>query len=174
MNDIGNAAILSPCGTYRFRLDRHVGAGDTVAAVIGVNPSTADAVRNDHTVSKWRGFGMRSGWRRFIVGNVFAYRAADVRALKQVSDPFGPDYHKVMDEIVAEADVLIPCWGDRKKLPTVLRPHLDTMLARLRATGKPVMCWGVTAGGDPLHPLTLAYATPLVAMPEKWPRKEEA
>lgn len=33
---------------------------------------------------------------------------------------------------------------------------------RLAPAGKPVMVFGLTRGGDPLHPLTLSYATPLV------------
>lgn len=160
----GSGAVLSQCKTFRYRLDRHVGAGEIVAAIIGVNPSTADASLDDQTVRKLRGFGQRLGWRRFIVGNVFSVRATDVREVATASDPFGPEHRRHMDEIIAEADILVPCWGDRAKLPKALRPRLDDMMAELRRTGRPIFCWGLTAGGDPKHPMTLGYETPLIAV----------
>lgn len=167
----GDNAVLSDCGTYRWRLDRHVGAGGTVAALFGVNPATADASLNDPTVRKWLGFGRRLGWSRFIVGNQFGFRATKVTALARAADPFGPDNGRHLGEIIAEADVLVPCWGSRTKLPKALRPRLDDLAADLLAAGKPVMCWGLTASGDPRHPLMLGYDTPLVRFP---PRTGEA
>lgn len=159
----GNGAVISPCEVYRYRLDRHVGAGSLVAFLCGVNPSTADASIDDHTVSKWRGFGQRLGWRRFMVGNVFGYRATSVRELATAEDPFGPSNAQHITDMMAEADVLVPCWGRREKVPKMLRGQFDVILNAMRDTGKPMMCWGRTAGGDPLHVLTLGYDTPFVA-----------
>jgi hypothetical protein len=158
----GSGAVISPCGLYRSRLDRHVGAGRIVAAVFGVNGATADATVDDHTVRKWRGFGERLGWSRFIVGNAFDFRAADVRALARAADPIGPENARYLAEIVAEADVLVACWGNRWKLPVRMRPELDKLAMQLRASGKSLKCWGTTASGDPIHPLTLRYDTPLI------------
>lgn len=68
-------AIISPCGKYRYRLDRSVADSGPVYAFFGVNPSTADASIDDATVRKWRGFISRWGGSRFIVGNeVFRHR----------------------------------------------------------------------------------------------------
>lgn len=160
----GNGAVLSDCGAYRYRLDRHVGAGDRVFAFFGINPSTADADVDDATVRKWRGFSERLGAVRFIVGNVFAYRATDVGELCSAADPVGPEWRQHMEMIIEEADFLVPCWGARGKLKAPhLRDRLDLMLGSLRGTGKPLMCWGKTASGDPIHPLMLGYKTPLVA-----------
>ena len=72
------SAIISHCGTYRYRLDRMVSDSGPVYAFFGVNPSTADASVDDATVRKWRGFVQRWGGSRFIVGNVFAYRATGI------------------------------------------------------------------------------------------------
>lgn len=155
-------AILSDCGFYRWRLERHIGEGVT-AAVFGVNPSTADASLDDATVRKWRGFGLRLGWGRLIVGNVFSYRATDVKRLALPGlDPFGPDHQRHLGAIISDADILVPCWGDRGKIPRALRIHMDDLLSLLGDSGKPVYCWGKTAGGDPRHPLMLGYATPLI------------
>lgn len=157
------SAILSPCGTYRYRLERNVMfTGGPTYAFFGVNPSTADATLDDATVRKWTGFVKRWGGRRFIVGNVFAYRATDVRELAQASDPIGPENIRHLQDIVAEADVLVPCWGNRSKVPQQLRHRMAIVKSHLMASGKPVRCFGFTASGDPLHPLMLGYDTKLI------------
>ena len=86
---MSKSAIISHCGKYRYRLDRMVSDSGPVYAFFGVNPSTADASVDDATVRKWRGFVQRWGGSRFIVGNVFAYRATDVNELATAVDPFG-------------------------------------------------------------------------------------
>lgn len=55
-------------------------------AYIGINRSTADATLDDSTVRKWRSFTIRNGGHRFIVGNVFSYRATDVKELGRLVD----------------------------------------------------------------------------------------
>lgn len=157
------SAIISPCGQYRYRLDREVMfLGGPTYAFFGVNPSTADASLDDATVRKWIGFVKRWGGRRFIVGNVFAYRSTDVNGLKLADDPIGSENRAYLMQIVAEADVLVPCWGDTKKVTGPLRHSFGHTLVELLYTGKPVKHFGLTAGGDPKHPLFLGYDTPLV------------
>ena len=156
------SAVISPCGTYRYRLDRQVGMAGPVYAYFGINGSTATATDNDHTVRKWIGFTERLGGSRFIVGNCFGYRAKKVTQLALAPDPYGPDNDRYLSEIIAEADILVPCWGSRAKVPARLRDAFDALMQRLCASGKPVMTFGLTGQGDPLHPLMLGYSTPLV------------
>jgi hypothetical protein len=156
-----NSAVLSDCGVYRYRLDRDVQETGLVIAYFGINPSTADASIDDATVRKWRGFTLRNGGRKFIVGNVFSYRATDVRELGKVEIHIGPEHFQHIDQIIAEADVLVPCWGDSGKVPKHIRGMMGLLLQGLRESGKPVLHFGVTNSGDPKHPLMLAYETPL-------------
>lgn len=158
------SAVISPCGQYRYRLERECcqpSEGSKTFAFFGINPSTADATLDDATVRKWRGFTVRNGGHRFIVGNVFAYRATDVRELRRQDDPFGPAWLEHMEAIISEADILVPCWGNRSKLPYDLRGELIQVLNWLRNSGKPVYHFGLTGSGDPKHPLMLGYDTPL-------------
>jgi hypothetical protein len=155
-------AVISDCGRYRYRLERRVADVGPVYAFFGVNPSTADASLDDATVRKWRGFVTRWGGSRFIVGNVFAFRSTDVKALASTSDPIGRLNNDHLGEIIAEADILVPCWGDQLKVPSELRMHFRWMGRVLAAAGKPVKTFGLSNGGYPKHPLMLGYNTPLL------------
>ncbi len=162
------SAIISPCGRYRYRLERECGMpleGSKTLAFFGINPSTADAMIDDATVRKWRGFTIRNGGHRLIVGNIFAYRSTDPKALTPQDDPFGPEWLPNLNAIIADADVLVPCWGSLSKMPRDLRGAPAQVLASLVRSGKPVMHFGVTSCGQPKHPLMLGYDTPLVAWP---------
>lgn len=158
------SAVISPCGRYRYTLERDVEAifpRHGVVVFIGVNPSTADAESDDATVRKWRGFAGRLGYSRFLVGNLFAYRATDVRALARADDPVGPDNDAHLAALIKAADLVIPCWGSRAKLPPALWPRIDAVRAQLRVGRPRVLVFGLTGSGDPKHPLMLGYDTRL-------------
>ena len=160
------SAIISSCGQYRYRLERVVAMEGPVYAFFGINPSTADASLDDATVRKWTGFVKRWGGSRFIVGNVWPLRATDVRLLASATrwlDIMRENQLHIV-QIAYEADVLVPCWGDRAKVPRAMHNELDGMLSMLHGTGKPVKHFGLTKGGDPKHPLMLGYDTPLIPL----------
>ena len=152
------SAILSECGRYRYRLERE-GPGEGTTVVIMVNPSTADAEIDDATIRKLKGFGARNRWGRLVVGNLFAYRATDVRELARVADPIGPDNDIHLLDMFFEADRVIFAWGRNNKVPAPLSVRWRSIWA---LTHLQPMCFGVCADGHPKHPLTLDYRTPLV------------
>lgn len=155
-------AIISECGKYRYRLDRECSlpfSGSKVFAYFGINPSTADATIDDATVRKWRGFTARNGGHSFIVGNLFAFRSTDTSHLKYQNDPFGPQWLEYLNGIIADADILVPCWGRLNKMPKYLQGAPDQILGALLRSGKPVMHFGTTKCGQPKHPLMLGYDT---------------
>lgn len=155
------SAIISDCGLYRYTLARDVGMDGPRFLFLGVNPSTADATADDATVRKWVGFVKRWGGRSFSVGNAFAYRATDVRALASVEYPIGlyNDWHIM--QMAVRADVIVPCWGNSDKVPPRLRSRFGFVLSMLQGADKPIKCFGRTKSGDPMHPLMLSYSTPL-------------
>ena len=160
------SAVISDCGRYRYRLERETHHPDrdgrSVVAFIGVNPSTADATLDDATVRKWRGFSTAWGHTHFVVGNLFAWRATDVRELALADDAKGPDNDAHLAAMVAEADLVVPCWGSRAKLPERLRGRIADVHGMLRTCGRPVRILGLTSSGDPKHPLMLGYRTELM------------
>lgn len=155
------SAVISDCGKYRYRLERKISdEGDTVM-FIGVNPSTADANTDDATVRKWRGFATRWGMQRFIVGNLFAYRATDVNELKTCVDPVGELNEAHLALMMQEVDLVVPCWGSRNKLPHQLEWRIHRVRTLMERLGVPVRVFGLTSSGDPKHPLMLPYSTEL-------------
>lgn len=154
------SAVISPCERYRYLLYRRVGSGGVVVFV-GVNPSTADATVDDATIRKCRGFASRWGFGMFFMVNLCAYRATDVRELARVDDPVGPDTDRHLREAFAGADLIVPAWGARGKLPLSLEWRVDRVRELLRESGKPCKVLGLLKHGDPRHPLMPAYSTPL-------------
>jgi len=159
---VGMSAIISECGLFRYRLERDIQPALHVVAYFGINPSTADADLDDATVRKWRGFSQRNDFARFIVGNVFAFRATNVARLASADDPIGPGNMAALCGIIRDADVLVPCWGSRAKLPPSLHMQLGRVQSLILSSGKPVRIFGLTKTGDPMHPLMLGYNTPLI------------
>lgn len=157
-------AIFSPDRAFRYWIERDVQLDGIVTGLVGVNPSLAAEIRNDQTIRKDIGFAKVLGWRKFIKCNAFAFVSKEVATLAHVPDPVGPENDAYLDRLTAEVDLLVPCWGDRKKLPKDLRPRLDHVLERLLASRKPVMKFGLTQSGDPMHPLMLGYDTKLTFM----------
>lgn len=155
------SAIISPCGTYRYRLERP-GPGDGATAIIMVNPSTADATENDATIRKLMGFGARYEWGRLIVGNLFAFRSTDVRALASAADPVGPDNGYRLAEIFLDAQRCVFAWGPVGKLPKRLREQWREADRIARAMHLEPMSIGEPARDEhPCHPLMLPYSRTL-------------
>lgn len=157
-----SSAIISECGRYRYRLERD-GLGCGATAVIMVNPSTADAEQDDATIRKLRGFGERLGWGRIIVGNLFAYRATDVRELAKVSDPVGPLNDEHLHDIARDAMRVVFAWGPLAKQPKHWRHRWNRAREIVMFHGHvPVSIGEPAKDGHPKHPLMLPYDSPLI------------
>lgn len=163
MLEMRREALISECEKYRYTLSRIWKEEGLLYAYFGINPSTADANIDDATVKKWIGFTERNGGRGFIVANVFAYRAADVKDLAKCDNPEGGaenSWH--IKTVIDKADILVPCWGNSAKVPGPMRHNMSALLLELIESGKPVKIFGQTKSGDPKHPLMLGYKTELV------------
>lgn len=155
------SAIISDCGVYRYRLER-AGPGEGQTTVIMVNPSTADAERDDATIRKLKGFGERYQWGRIVVGNLFAYRATDVKELATAADPIGPENDLHLMDMLREADRFVVAWGPMAKLPKRLRTRFRRVLEIAHMVSRRPMSIGKPAkDGHPCHPLMLPYSLEL-------------
>ncbi|WAJ26878.1 DUF1643 domain-containing protein [Antarcticirhabdus aurantiaca] len=150
-------------GAYRYCLTRGLGMPGRSAAIVMINPSTADAEEDDHTIRKLYGFASRNDIGRFAVVNKFAFRSKNVAALRHAKDPVGPLNDTWIAKAVADNDIVIVAWGALVKVPPgPLRDRWRTVAAIIQALGKPMLCLEACGDGHPCHPLMRAYDTPLV------------
>lgn len=177
-----NDAILSADHRYRYVLSRHVSAlaGDKpICLWVMVNPSTADAAQDDHTIRKIAGYCRRWEFARFRVVNLYAYRSKDVNYLSVLEHPtgnqlhpydiVGPDNDRNIREQAVFASEIIVAWGSREKMPPSAPKRIQHVLGLLRGAmlgviprRAPIFCIGRTKSGDPKHPLTTPYSAPRV------------
>lgn len=164
MNYTHSDTVLSgePEPLYRMRLERHWKRDGLLYLFSGVNPSFADHRIDDQTAKKWTGFTDRNGGRGWIAVNPFALRSTDVTGLSKVVDPVGPENLSYIRQAISEADVLVPCWGRKSKVPAHLWHHVETVKELFLASGKPIRIFGLNKCGQPKHPQMLGYNTPLV------------
>ena len=154
--ETASSAVFSPCGAYRYRLDRRWDDGKCVAFLM-LNPSTADAEVDDPTIRRCVGFAQRWGYGRLIVVNLFALRSTDPRALARHTNPVGVenDYHII--DAMREARECVCAWGCQQHLTTPkLKQRPESVLNMIRAHA-PTVCLGLRKDGAPRHPLMLGY-----------------
>lgn len=159
-----SGATLSPCGKYRYRLDRFW-SGEHALPFIMLNPSTADASQDDPTIRRCMGFARDRGFGGIIVTNLFAYRATspnDMRAEHFPVGVFNDDYLTGLMNWAARADVpVVAAWGAHGGF----RRRDEQVLSLARFIGCRMVCLGTTAAGHPRHPLYVKGDQPFEPFP---------
>ena len=141
-------ARFSPCRTWRYTLHRIWDKGRGLLMVVGLNPSTADEVRNDPTVARCVNYARRWGLGGLIMMNAFAVRGTNPRVLREVPDPVGPDNDFWLSRMAREASLIVAAWGNHGL-------WLERQTKVLSLIDREVYCLGVTKQGAPRHPLYL-------------------
>jgi len=148
-----SSADFSACARYRYSLTRIWNRSRPTVLFIGLNPSTADAEKNDPTIRRCLGFAQEWNYGGLVVCNLFAFRSTNPGSLRIVDDPIGPDNGAAIRRACEFAECVVVAWGihgriggrGNEVLPLLRRPY----------------CLGVTLGGSPKHPLYLAGKTRL-------------
>lgn len=136
--------------TYRYALwRRFLEKGDTCLFIM-LNPSTADEMKNDPTITRCEGFARGFGYARLVVANLFALRATDPRHLKLHENAIGYENDAWIKKLRAMSKLCICAWGCHGKL----YGRDQAVMAYLREMG-PLHCLKKTKHGHPNHPLYL-------------------
>lgn len=164
-SSVSSWAVVSGDGVYRYRLGRNWGDGPTDVWIM-LNPSTADATRDDPTIRRCIGFSKRWGAGGLVVVNLYALRSTDPAALLTHPDPVGPDNDETLVMAGAHAELTggraIAAWGTH--------PATAHRAVAAYALAGPLWCLGTTRSGAPRHPLYV----PAVTQPVPWtPPTEE-
>ncbi|HEY0838220.1 MAG TPA: DUF1643 domain-containing protein [Azospirillum sp.] len=160
-------ALLSPDGRHRYWLRRRLSSHGAPFVLAMLNPSTADAERNDPTINRALGFAHAVLASDLGVVNLFGYRSTDPDALfGGVDDPVGPDNDAVIRAAAAfcraRGGVFVCAWGSAgttKAQRHRVRARADAVLAILADAGVTPHVLAVSAKtGAPCHPLYLPAA----------------
>ena len=143
-------AVFSSDLMYRYVLYRDLGEGEGTCLWVMLNPSTADTLINDPTITRVINFTRAWGYRYLVVVNLFAFRATDPKDMRQAIFPVGEDNDTHILNEARDADLIMLAYGgggtyfDRhKKVVRMLRSHHHWDLYYLQLTQK----------GLPMHPL---------------------
>jgi hypothetical protein len=150
-------AVFSPCRRYRYMLARQWEYGTpSYAAFIGLNPSTADEVKDDPTIRCCVGFAKSWGLGGLVMLNLFAFRATQPKAMLAAVDPIGPDNDRHLAAYCDDAAFVIACWGRHGA-------HLGRA-TEVKALVPNLCCLALNKDGSPHHPLYL----PKTLTPMPW------
>ncbi len=121
----------------------------TACLFIMLNPSRADAYRNDNTVSRCMKFATLWGFHQLWVVNLFAFRSPYPGDLYDSSDPIGDDNDFYISLAVRQADEVVVAYGNHGG-------HMDRgnhVLDLIRFEDKQPKALGITQSRNPIHPL---------------------
>lgn len=139
-------AVIDSTGMYRYSLWRSWCAGDTVGFIM-LNPSTADHRQNDPTIRRCISFAQAWGYGSLEVVNLFAYRTAYPRLLKQAADPNGVENDRCLLAAAQRAETVILAWGNWGELYGRDRAVLEI----LTPYQSKLYCLGRNQSGQPRH-----------------------
>jgi hypothetical protein len=112
---------------------------------IGLNPSTADAKKNDPTLVRCMGFARDWGFGGVRIANLFAYRTTWPVELKRAHAPIGAQNNRWLRREAISASLVIVAWGNDGKFM-----QRSTQVLRLLSAP---YCLAVNQSGQPAHPL---------------------
>ncbi len=155
LDGIRRGAAFSPCGTWRYTLDRDWDASLPGILFVLLNPATADAEKDDSTNTRGIRFAKAWGFGSCIFVNLFAFRTKEPEVMKKAADPIGPDNNDFILLEARRANTIVVAWGNDGTFMDRDQAVLD-LLKEFN-----LFCMGRTNGGHPKHPLYLPNSTEL-------------
>lgn len=160
---IKRAADVSSCGSYRWTLVR-TWSGAPHVCFVGLNPSTADARRDDPTVRRWISFARAWGFGGLTAVNLYPFRTSSPQECQRRSSWLenGPDWaardallYVNLPIVVREAKaaaLTVACWGSG----TWDREFVDHAVEEIQTGEEPwpeIFCFARSKNGSPIHPM---------------------
>lgn len=145
---------------FRYSLRRTWNDDGPRLLVVMLNPSTADANKNDPTISRVIQRAQTGNFGGIVVTNLYAFRSPyPAHLLKEwtnARDVIGPCNDQVIRESAAECDTALVAWGNH-----VMAWRRDRKVLEILNKNCCVLALGLTSDRFPRHPLHVAYSVPL-------------
>lgn len=158
-----SSAVLSICGAYRYLLTRTWDKRLAVCTWLMLNPSVADAETDDPTIRRCIGFAKHWAFGGIRVVNLYALRSPDSKVLgtaeypiAEKSDPWKNDRYILA--AIRQSTLAVAGFGNGSLWNPRRVLHVRDMV---RTEGLQMKCLGLTASGQPVHPLYIPYARKL-------------
>jgi hypothetical protein len=153
-------AAFSPDRKHRYALWRTWDRSKSIVMFVGLNPSTADEVQNDPTVSRCIKYAEKWGFGGMIMSNIFAYRATDPGDMKAAADPVGSENDQWLLKLTDEASLIVAAWGNHAE-------HMDRGRAVMKLLeNKKLHCLAINQTGHPKHPLYCSGSLAPIPVPQ--------
>lgn len=152
-------ALLSDDRRMRYWLLRQWSSARPLVFIL-LNPSTADASKDDATVRKCYRFAVRLGYGSLVILNLFPFRATDPAELKCAGFPNDATNDEVI-KMFARDCIIVCGWGANARG----HPRVDEVMEILRGQGCRPHALRLLKDGTPEHPLFLPGDSPLIALP---------
>ncbi len=151
--NISTGAIFSEDRKYRYALWRVWNPTKALLLQVSLNPSVANELRNDPTITRGIVRAGRNNFGGFLMANLFALVSTDPKALLNNGNAIGEFTDYYIKEMVKLSEVQLCGWGSFK--PVIYRANeVYKMLAN-------PFCLGINPDGNPKHPLYVSYNTPM-------------
>lgn len=155
---ISGAAFSDSNRRFRYALWRVWQPDGDKLLFIGLNPSTANGIKDDPTIRRLVGFAKSWGFGGLFAGNLFSLVTANPGNLWFSPSPEQPNgmndtIIKRMRELCSKVMV---GWGNEGRFAGT-RPR-----EVLALVGEPVFCIKRTKAGEPIHPLYMPLSSHLM------------
>lgn len=146
-------ASFSDGRRHRYALWRIWNDDKPLAMFIGLNPSTANEVKADPTITRVMRFAYDWGCGGFYMMNLFTFVTAYPSELPVGPEAGMPENDAWLEKINLECERVVFAWGafGQNKRLRFIRDRADQVIARFPGA----YCLGKTGGGHPCHPLFL-------------------
>lgn len=149
--------VLSDCEQYRYRLWRRWALDLPSLGFLMLNPSTADHLVNDPTITRCMHRALAGNFGGIEVVNLFPLRSTDPDGLITHAAPLGdrPDRNEaaIMDALDRCA-IMICAWGAHKA--AAARATEVLRIVQMCGAGSRLYHLGLNKDGSPKHPLYIA------------------
>lgn len=143
-------AIISDCQKFRYSLSRIWENSKPKVLFIMLNPSTADALTDDATIRRCRGYAESWGYGGFFVGNLFPFRSPEPTDLLKCENPLGNNNEDHLRTMANLCDLVVCAWGNSPVVNKIQKRFPD-----LKVILKDLHYLELSKDGTPKHPLYL-------------------
>ena len=164
---ISSQASFSPCGLYRWSLNRRISRKTNTLIFIGLNPSKACSKFDDPTIRRLLSFSKRWNYGTLIVLNLFAKISFSPSLLGKSLDPIGSRNDEELSKWIYQWSnnplyELWLGWGNKgilnnRNLEVISFLEINEIVRRSQypdASGP--LTLGLTNKGHPRHPLYIS------------------